>query len=86
MQTCFACGKKPFKGNSISRRGLPKKQGGVGLKITGIERRRFLPNLQRVKAVIGNGTVKRIWVCAACIQAGNVRKAPPRPKPASVSS
>lgn len=78
MQTCDICGKKPISGNSIARRGMAKKKGGVGKKITGITRRRFLPNLQRVKAQLLNGTVRRIWVCTGCIQAGKVRKVTPR--------
>ncbi len=75
MQKCAVCEKGPISGNSIARRGMAKKKGGVGKKITGIKRRRFLPNLQRVKAIIGNGTVRRIWVCSACLQAGRVKKA-----------
>lgn len=62
-------------GHSISRRGLAKKTGGIGKKITGITRRRFLPNIQRVKARFPNGTVRRVKVCASCIQAGKVTKA-----------
>jgi len=78
MQACAICSKSPITGNSIARRGLAKKKGGVGKKITGIKRRRFLPNLQRVKAILTNGTVRRIWVCTACIQAGKVRKVTPQ--------
>ena len=78
MQTCDICGKRPISGNSIARRGMAKKKGGVGKKITGITRRRYLPNLQRVKAELASGQVKRIWVCPACLQAGKVRKASPR--------
>jgi len=33
-------------GHTICRRGLPKKSGGVGLKITAINPRKFYPNLQ----------------------------------------
>lgn len=73
MQLCAICGKKPLTGNSISRKGLAKKKGGIGKKVTGITKRRFFPNLQKVKAVI-NGTVKRIKVCTCCIQAGKVTK------------
>ena len=80
MQTCQICGKKPISGNTIARRGMAKKKGGVGKKITGITRRRFLPNLQRLKAELASGQVKRIWVCTACIQSGKVRKASPRPQ------
>ena len=37
-------------------------------------RRRWLPNLQRIKANI-NGSVKRIQVCTSCIRSGKVVKA-----------
>ncbi len=33
-------------GHSISRRGLSKKSGGVGIKTTAINPRKFYPNLQ----------------------------------------
>ena len=78
MRRCEICGKGALTGNSIARRGMAKKQGGVGKKITGITRRRFYPNLQRVKARFPNGTVRRIRVCASCIQAGKVQKALPQ--------
>ncbi|MBI4398770.1 MAG: 50S ribosomal protein L28 [Candidatus Omnitrophica bacterium] len=75
MRICEICGKKPLIGRSIARRGMAKKKGGVGKKITGITRRRFLPNIQTVKARLANGTVRRIKVCTSCIQAGKVLKA-----------
>lgn len=78
MKTCEICGKKPIVGNSIARRGLSKKSGGIGKKTTGITRRRFLPNLQKVRAILSTGSVKTIKACTSCIQAGKVRKAPPR--------
>ncbi len=74
MRICAICGKKPITGNSIARRGLPKWKGGIGLKTTGVTRRRFFPNLQKVKANV-NGTIKSIKVCTSCIQAGKVVKA-----------
>lgn len=73
MKICAICGKMPIVGRRIKRRGLPKRTGGIGLKTTGISRRRFLPNLQFVRAVI-KGSVRRIRVCASCIQAGKVQK------------
>lgn len=79
MQICAICGKKPITGNSIQRKGLAKKKGGIGKKVTGISKRRFYPNLQTVKAIV-NGGIKRIRVCASCIQAGKVQKASTRPK------
>ncbi|OGW72602.1 MAG: 50S ribosomal protein L28 [Omnitrophica bacterium GWA2_52_12] len=75
MKHCAICDKKPLMGRSISRRGLAKKTGGIGKKITGITHRRFFPNLQKVKVRFPNGTVRRIKVCTGCLQAGKVQKA-----------
>ncbi len=71
---CFTCGKKPVAGRTIVRRGLAKKKGGVGQKITGITPRRFLPNLKTIRAIV-DGTPKRICVCVKCLKAGKVVKA-----------
>ena len=71
---CEICGKKPVAGRTICRRGLAKKKGGVGQKITGINPRRFLPNLQTVRAVV-KGVPMRIRVCVKCLKAGKVVKA-----------
>lgn len=70
---CEVCGKKPVAGRTIIRRGMSKKKGGVGLKITGITARRFLPNLKNVRAIV-NGTPRRISVCVKCLKAGKVVK------------
>ena len=70
---CAVCGKGPRAGRSISRRGKAKKKGGVGRKITGISKRTFSPNLQKIK-VSFKGTVKRILVCTRCLKAGKVQK------------
>jgi large subunit ribosomal protein L28 len=68
---CQFCGKKALTGSSIARRGLPKKKGGVGLKTTGITRRRFFPNLQTKRVVVGN-KVKKMLVCTKCIKSGKL--------------
>ena len=73
-KVCYICGKKTVAGRSIKRRGKAKKYGGVGQRITGVSKRRFLPNLQAVKAII-NGKPKRIRVCTKCIKAGKIVKA-----------
>ena len=70
---CEICGKEPSFGNSISRRGMAKKKGGVGQKITGISRRMFRPNIQRVRIKI-DGRVRRMRVCAQCIKGGKLQK------------
>ncbi len=49
---CQVTGKKPVFGRSYALRGVAKKKKGIGLKITGIKKRRFLPNLFK----------KRFWL------------------------
>jgi large subunit ribosomal protein L28 len=74
---CELTGKRPMKGSIIWRSGKPKKQGGIGTHITAITKRRFFPNLQRVKAVV-NGEVRYIRVTASAIKKGLITKAPKR--------
>lgn len=59
---CEMCGKKPMVGSNVSH-------------AHNVNKRRFNPNLQRVKT-IRNGQVKRVLVCTACIKSGHVVKAP----------
>ncbi len=49
---CQVTGKVPVRGNSYAIRGIAKKKKGIGLKVTGIKKRRFLPNLKK----------KRLWL------------------------
>jgi large subunit ribosomal protein L28 len=72
-RVCQFCGKKTQFGKSISRRGLAKAKGGVGLKTTGITRRTFKPNIQRVRAKVGT-RVTRVKICAACLKLGRIQK------------
>lgn len=74
---CELTGKRPMKGSIIWRSGKSKKSGGIGTHITAITKRRFFPNLQRVKAVI-NGETRYIRVTAKAIKKGLVMKAPKR--------
>ena len=71
---CDVCGKGPQMGNQVTTRGKQKYLGGVGTKITGITRRQFKPNLQRVRVTTPNGTHRRINVCTQCIRSGAVTK------------
>ena len=66
-----------MKGSIIWRSGKSKKSGGIGTHVTAITKRRFFPNLQRVKAVI-NGEVRYVRVTANAIKKGLVVKAPKR--------
>ena len=74
---CELTGKGPIKGSIIWRSGKSKKSGGIGTHVTAITKRRFMPNLQRVKAVV-NGKVRYIRVSANAIKKGLVVKAPKR--------
>jgi large subunit ribosomal protein L28 len=71
---CEICGKSSMTGNKIIRHGLEKKKGGIGLHTTGITRRRFFPNIQKIR-ILENGGVKSKKVCTSCIKAGKVVKA-----------
>ena len=66
-----------MKGSIIWRSGKSKKSGGIGTHITAITKRRFMPNLQRVKALI-NGEVRYVRVAASALKKGLVIKAPKR--------
>ncbi|MEE8314863.1 MAG: 50S ribosomal protein L28 [Myxococcota bacterium] len=57
---CEICGKGPATGNNVSH-------------ANNKTRRRFLPNLQRVRARVG-GTVRRVRVCTRCLRSGKVTK------------
>ena len=78
MWQCAICGKRPVMGNQVTHRGKLKKQGGVGRRTVRVNRRRFLPNLQRA-TVVRNGTVRRVRVCTDCLKSGRVPKATIRP-------
>jgi len=60
-QRCEICGKGPTYGNVISH-------------ANNTRRRRWNPNLRRVKAIV-DGVRKHVKVCTACIRAGRVVKA-----------
>lgn len=60
-QECSVCGKKPQVGNQVSHANNKTK-------------RRFCPNLQKVKAKLASGEVKTISVCTRCIRSGAVTK------------
>jgi large subunit ribosomal protein L28 len=72
-RVCDVCGKGPRVGNQVTIRGKAKYLGGVGTKVTGITRRTFKPNLQRIH-VTENGTNKTQLVCTQCIRSGRITK------------
>ncbi|MGA2172953.1 MAG: 50S ribosomal protein L28 [Sedimentisphaerales bacterium] len=70
---CYYTGKRVSFGNKIARRGKAKYLGGVGRKITGITRRKFKPNIQKVHAIV-DGKLQRIRVSAKALKMGLVQK------------
>src|ERR1700688_1827366 len=51
-KVCQVTGKRPVRGFKYAIRGIAKKKKGIGLKVTGKTKRRFLPNLLK----------KKVWV------------------------
>lgn len=62
--------KKTVMGNRITRKGLPKKSGGIGLHTTGIAPRTFKANMQRKKIRFADGTVRTMWIRASDLRSG----------------
>ncbi len=60
-KVCHSCGKKPAFGNSRSHSMVAT-------------RRRFNPNLQKVRIEVGESS-RRVYVCTRCLKAGKVTKA-----------
>lgn len=60
-KVCDICGKLPVTGNNVSH----------SHKLT---KRRWLPNLQKVKVKVGEGH-KRMRVCTSCIRSNKIEKA-----------
>ena len=72
---CQHSGKRPRMGMRVVRRGKAKRSGGIGQNVTGITKRRGKPNLQKIRVIDENGTVRKIRVCARYIKAGKFVKA-----------
>jgi len=51
-RVCQITGARPTRGSKIHRRGMAKKKGGIGMHVTKVTPREFVPNLRK----------KRIWV------------------------
>ena len=73
-QKCDVCEKVPVRGNQLAQRGKAKYLGGNGRKTTGISRRAFRPNLQRIRIQEGERVVTR-RICTQCIRSGKIVKA-----------
>lgn len=84
-RVCAITGKRTIAGRSYTTRGKAKYLGGVGTKVTGISKRKFKPNVQKVRAIV-DGKVCRIRVSAKAIRMGLVTKPPKRIRPDIESS
>ena len=71
---CEICGKGQLRGNRVQTRGRAKRLKGVGTKVTGITRRTFKPNLQRIRITTDNGTSKTVRVCTQCLRCDAVTR------------
>ncbi|MCL4469193.1 MAG: 50S ribosomal protein L28 [Deltaproteobacteria bacterium] len=60
-KVCKICGKGSLYGNNVSH-------------ANNKTRRRWEPNLQRIKIVL-DGSVKSVYVCSRCIKSGKIQKA-----------
>ena len=73
LRICAICNKGSMYGHGLSRKGLAKKKGGTGKKTTRVVKRRFSPNLHKIKADI-SGRPKTIYICTKCLKTGKVKK------------
>ncbi|WP_448588421.1 50S ribosomal protein L28 [Thermocrinis sp.] len=62
MAKCYVCGKATKIGRSLTFSAESNP-------------RQFRANLKRVKAILEDGTVKRVYVCTKCLKAGKIKKA-----------
>ncbi len=72
-RVCQITGRRTRVGNKVARRGLAKKTGGVGRRVTGRTKRKFKPNIQKVRVLTPDGTVLRLKLCTRAIKTGVVK-------------
>ena len=72
-RVCHFTGKRTTSGRQYTHRGKAKYLGGVGTKVTGKTKRKFKPNIQRVRAVI-DGVLVRVKVSTKAIRMGLINK------------
>ena len=69
-RVCAVTGRRTRVGNKVKRRGLAKKDGGVGRRVTGRSKRKFKPNLQPVRILTPEGTVMTLKLSTKVIKRG----------------
>jgi len=69
-RVCAVTGRRTRVGNAVKRRGLAKKQGGVGRRVTGRSKRKFKPNIHTVRVLTPEGGLLRLKVSTKVIKTG----------------
>lgn len=70
---CHFTGKRTTTGNNVARSGAAVKKGGFGLHKSGVTKRKFKANIQKVTAII-DGKPTRIKASTRAIRDGLVVK------------
>jgi large subunit ribosomal protein L28 len=69
-RVCAVTGRRTRVGHKVKRRGLAKKEGGVGRRVTGRSKRTFKPNLQPVRILTPDGSVVTLKLSTKVIKRG----------------
>ncbi|TVR95074.1 MAG: 50S ribosomal protein L28 [Trueperaceae bacterium] len=66
-RVCAITGKRTSSQTTSTRKGSPKKRGGVGLKQVGVHKRTYKPNLLK-KTLWVDGKPQRVWISAKALR------------------
>jgi large subunit ribosomal protein L28 len=69
-RVCQITGRRTRVGNQVTRRGLAKKQGGVGRRVTGRSKRTYKANIQPVRVLTPEGAILHMRLSTKAIKTG----------------
>jgi large subunit ribosomal protein L28 len=69
-RVCAVTGRRTRVGHKVKRRGLAKKDGGVGRRVLKRSKRTFKPNLHTIRVLTPEGGVMRLRVSTKVIKSG----------------
>ncbi len=69
-RVCQVTGRRTRVGRNVARRGMAKKDGGVGVRCTGRTKRKFKPNIQMVRVLDPDGRILRLKLSTRAIKTG----------------
>ena len=72
-RVCEITGRRTQVGHAVKRRGLAKRDGGVGRRVTGRSKRTFKPNIHIVRVLTPEGQVLRMKLSTKAIKCGVIR-------------